>query len=439
MSDIAVAKSPDASHADQRLAKRVKTEDDTSTNLAGETARLSIVPADIATTGSPVQAQEPTSPDHVFRNLRLRRILRENHGRTISQIAFFLNAKHHHADTPVGLNRHKTFDRQGAVERDEDDTSNLLATVGDTQVSVYDNEHCGDHLDIMSNFRLAPPVSVAGDDEVGATAAAALATEEFLTCCWISQPEDAWLAAAGQTGTIHLLSLAYSRELHRLTGHTGAVTDLQTHPRNDHYLLSASKDGTVRLWDLRVNRCVCVFRTNTHAVIQLWDLPEEFHSDQVTLPDPDATCEPQEATQSREILKYRQGLSEAIICIRQLADGFVFSNGCGMLVVADREGNILQELRVKNNGLNKCRFDVSLDGRYLCAGNSQGVVYVFDLTTGKTVTELRHKRSVKAVKTCVFTLDCRSVLYAGDDGFLWRYDYISDEMLQEWAAKRPTI
>ncbi|RKP38494.1 WD40-repeat-containing domain protein, partial [Dimargaris cristalligena] len=188
--------------------------------------------------------------------LRLRRILRENHNRTIHQIAFFLNAPRRR-DAPCGLECHKTFDRQGAIERDPDDTSNLLATVGDAQASVYDNEHCGDHLDIMSNFRDSGAITQGGPSA---------AAVEFYTCCWIHQAEDAWLATAGTDAQIHVLSLAYSRELCRLKGHTGAITDLQSHPHKDHYILSASRDGSVRLWDLRSRQTVLQVPVTTRAI-----------------------------------------------------------------------------------------------------------------------------------------------------------------------------
>lgn len=50
------------------------------------------------------------------------------------------------------------------------------------------------------------------------------------------------------------------------------------------------------------------------------------------------------------------------------------------------------------------------------------------------VAELAHRRSTKSVRCCAFTRDCRQVVCAGEDGFLWRYDYIDDATLKEWAS-----
>lgn len=76
-------------------------------------------------------------------------------------------------------------------------------------MSVYDNEHCGDHLDIMSNF------DITSDDGIN---------RELHTFCWLYRPGDACLAAAGVDGLIHILSLADSQEIKTLEGHTSNVS-----------------------------------------------------------------------------------------------------------------------------------------------------------------------------------------------------------------------
>ncbi|KAJ1676527.1 hypothetical protein EV182_008024, partial [Spiromyces aspiralis] len=117
---------------------------------------------------------------HIFQNLRLRRIVRENHLSDINEIALFFYRPSEQRDvsgTSVpnkdsfncsgqntvdpdqithgmgGLSAYeRTFDKRGGVKRESDDKSNLLATVGQFQANIYDNEHCGDHLDIMSHY-----------------------------------------------------------------------------------------------------------------------------------------------------------------------------------------------------------------------------------------------------------------------------------------------
>ncbi|KAI9494347.1 WD40-repeat-containing domain protein [Zychaea mexicana] len=182
--------------------------------------------------------------------MRLRRIIKENHGTDVNQLAFFFNNKNFSA--PVGIDVTKTFDKRGSVQREQTDTSNVLATIGGCQLNVYDNEHCGDHLDIMSNFDL----SVLQNKEEDPV------RRDLHTFCWLYRENDAWLALAGTDGLIHIVSLANSKEIAILHGHTKTIHDLQTHPSSDNYILSTSKDGTARLWDVDAKRCLAIFEAD---------------------------------------------------------------------------------------------------------------------------------------------------------------------------------
>ncbi|KAL9539434.1 hypothetical protein MBANPS3_010255 [Mucor bainieri] len=172
--------------------------------------------------------------DSIFSSMRLRRIVKENHGHEISQLSFFFNDNA----------------SQGSSQRI--DTSNVLASVGGCQLSVYDNEHCTDHLDIMSNFDITP---LHEKQE---------AKHKLKTLCWFYRENgDALIATAGADTMIHVLSLANSEEIMLLKGHTNTITDLQSRPFNEHHLLSTSKDGTARLWNLHQERCLVVFEAKT--------------------------------------------------------------------------------------------------------------------------------------------------------------------------------
>ncbi|ORX89811.1 WD40 repeat-like protein [Basidiobolus meristosporus CBS 931.73] len=190
---------------------------------------------------------EVQQQENIFKNLRLRRIVKENHGQDINQIMFHF--------TPLGANLTKTLDKCGLAERDESDTSNILATVGGSQANIYDNEHCGDHLDIMSYFTLSEGPNVKSTTP-----------QELLTCCWLSIEDDTILAVAGQDACIHILSVACSKELRKLVGHSGAVTHLDVSPEDNQYILSASKDGTVRLWDVQSGTCLQKYPVKASAM-----------------------------------------------------------------------------------------------------------------------------------------------------------------------------
>ncbi|KAI8979826.1 WD40-repeat-containing domain protein [Mycotypha africana] len=361
----------------------------------------------------------------VFDNMRLRRIVKENHGCDINQLSFFFNNKNFTA--PVSLDHNKTFDKRGAVQRDSTDTSNILATCGGCELSVYDNEHCGDHLDIMSNYDITPGNDDGGKDKNG----------------------DALLATAGADKLIHILSLAHSEEIKTLEGHTKLIYDLQSHPHNDHIILSTSKDGTIRLWDVDEGKCLVIFEAdatvscfhpsgeqfisgNARGEFRIWDIPSTSNR----MDDDD--YEPVTVGKKHSRLLRKIHGDTYIDCIR-FANGHVLSKSInGKIEYWDYETEkTLRSFRIRS-GENFCRLDVSLDELFFCVGSSQGSIFIYNLETGKLVTELGHRRSTKAVHCCVFSRDCRQIVAAGEDGFIMRYDYIDDDTLKEWDNWRKT-
>lgn len=85
-------------------------------------------------------AAAPIASRDKFELMRLRRIVKENHGSDINQVIMFPS-------------RRTVSKEDGDIQEDLNvEATNLVATVGSAQANIYDNEHCGDHLDIMSHF-----------------------------------------------------------------------------------------------------------------------------------------------------------------------------------------------------------------------------------------------------------------------------------------------
>lgn len=370
--------------------------------------------------------------EQVFENMRLRRIVKENHGCDINQLAFFFNNKNFTA--PFGIDKVKTFDKRGAVQRHSTDTSNVLATVGGCELSIYDNEHCGDHLDIMSNFDLT------GTTDEGDEGSAAK-DHSLETFCWLYKEGDALLATGGADGLIRIISVANSEEIKILEGHKKLIYDIQSHPQSDNIILSTSKDGTIRLWDVDQNKCIAIFEAdatvtcfhssgeqfisgNSRGELRVWNVPSTTE----TMDDEPITVE----KKSSRLVRKMHGDSY-IDCIR-IANGNVLSKSInGRMEYWDIETEkTIRSIRVRS-GENYSRFDVSLDELFFCVGSSQGTIYVYNVQTGKLVSELGHRRSTKAVRCCVFSRDSRQIVSAGEDGFIMRYDYIDSDTLAEWA------
>lgn len=66
----------------------------------------------------------------------------------------------------------------------------------------------------------------------------------------------------------------------------------------------------------------------------------------------------------------------------------------------------IRSFRIRT-GENHSKFDVSLNEQFFCVGSTQGSVYIYNVITGKLLSELSHRRSNRLIKCCVFSRDCR--------------------------------
>ena len=62
--------------------------------------------------------------------------------------------------------------------------------------------------------------------------------------------------AAGSSGVIKVINCAEERMTRTLMGHSDAVNDIVRHTTQDHIFFSASKDESIKMWN--INTCICI-------------------------------------------------------------------------------------------------------------------------------------------------------------------------------------
>ncbi|KAJ3035407.1 hypothetical protein HDV00_004005 [Rhizophlyctis rosea] len=273
---------------------------------------------------------------------------------------------------------------------------------------------------------------------------------ELSACCWLSMPNDAVLAAGGTDTTIHILSIAKSEELKQLSGHAGPILDMVSHPTDVNLVLSLSKDGTIRLWHLGAEKALAIYKqkatalalhpfgtsfltANTDGSVSDWDIPEDV----LNLSADEARTVPVENIVEGVKVAGPSRLhgSSYVDSIRYVAENVLSKSVDGKILLWDPEtSQVIRKFTVKGNENNRCRFDVTPDNQFFCIGNENGGVFIYNLTSGKLVSELRHKRSTKAIRCCAFTRNCRQIVFVGEDSFIWRFDYISEATLNRWKG-----
>lgn len=87
-------------------------------------------------------------------------------------------------------------------------------------------------------------------------------TEQHYSLAWTfnaTRTKEWWLVTAGKLGVVRVLNVSRCRLEKTLTGHGGSINHISTHPRDPALILTASRDESLRLWNLRTSSTVAVF------------------------------------------------------------------------------------------------------------------------------------------------------------------------------------
>lgn len=159
---------------------------------------------------------------HALQHLKLKTVVKESHATTVHALSF------NHSSPDCG---------------------NLFATVGADQATVYDDSHMADYIGVVVHF-----VNQKTDHAEGG---------ELHTACWINSQGwsahphgDACLAVAGADPAISIISVVEAAVIKLLRGHTKDVVDLAATPEHPRLLVSLSRDGNLRLWDVADETCL---------------------------------------------------------------------------------------------------------------------------------------------------------------------------------------
>ncbi|CAK0786987.1 hypothetical protein CVIRNUC_010203 [Coccomyxa viridis] len=347
---------------------------------------------------------------HCLQHLKLKTVIKESHCRPVRQLLF------------------------NAVDAS---CSNLFATVGGDQATVYDDMHMGDYIAVVLNFVNARTSHAAGQ---GLQALAWLSAEELS-----GHPNgDAFLAVAGSAGEIGVISLVEARVVSLITGHPGAVVSLSAVPGRPGMLTSLGRDGTVRFWDVVTQQRLATVPAEATAMavspggdvlatggrkgsLHLWQLQDNLDADPAR-----SHLQASILVEDAEELASDSGAQhwEAVDSLRFLAGGRLASKSLdGRMLVWDTAQRLqLASWKVPGCSARGGRgeaggFAATSSGGHICAGNSSGDVRVYDTHTGKQVALVSPIKVTGPVLACALSDDCRHLLAAVGNGYVFRYEY----------------
>lgn len=300
--------------------------------------------------------------------------------------------------------------------------------------------------------------------------------EETIVRTLVFSPSGEWVASAGTDEAIALWNTANGDRFQLFTGHTRDITDMALNAPGTR-LISASRDGTARLWDLTSAAIVRDFIGHTSGAIGVY-LPQ---ARAILSGSGDTTLRLWDIASARTIREFR-GHSGAVLALDVTRDGQRYLSGgrdntvrlwtldsdtpltmrghAGAIsavsltpdeteaVSVGRDGAVIRwnlttgeesKRYVKAEGSASAQFALALsaDGTRIAAGGDDQVVTVWDAQSGAVLQTLSgHERSVRAV---AFSPDGRFMVSGATNGDLFLWDVTSGELVRRFNGHNRTI
>ncbi|WP_375769088.1 SIR2 family protein [Archangium gephyra] len=239
--------------------------------------------------------------------------------------------------------------------------------------------------------------------------------EKHVRGCAVT-PDGRRVVSASWDGTLKIWDLETGRELVALVGHGNYVIACAVTPDGRH-VVSASHDGTLKVWELRTGREVVTLVGHAREVNDCVVTPD---GRRVVSASYDGTLKVWELETGRELATLKGHRADVLGC-EVTPDGrhVVSTSWDSTLKVWDLQtGRNVATLAGHENGVMDC--GVTPDGRRVVSASWDGTLKVWDLQTGREMATLvGHEFPVMA---CAVTPDGRHVVSASHDSSLKVWD-----------------
>jgi len=318
--------------------------------------------------------------------------------------------------------------------------------------------------------------------------------EQFYTCAWVRSPDanttangspapaqddSVLLLVAGFRGIIKMIDCKTCTLKGALIGHGNHVNELCVHPKDTNIIISASRDESLRMWNIKTKVCIAIFagdqghRDQVLSVdihmsgnslasasmdncIKIWalDSPTMINGIRQSYNPPPETASVPFKTRFVHFPTFstRKVHTDYVDCVRWVGNLLISKSTDNKLILwrpslgeEKQDVVILREYCMR--GAEVCwfvRFGLTSDASQVVCGNSAGKVFVWDIDYDGSLpkerdTKMTQPKDVKDMKEnsqimlshphcnstsrfATFSPDDNSIIVCCEDGTLWRWD-----------------
>jgi len=338
--------------------------------------------------------------------------------------------------------------------------SNYFATAGHNQIRVY---KCSENTQ-----RTIECVQAYVDSDE---------SECFYALEWMipdfeSGSDAPLVVAAGKSSVVKIVNCSEERMTRTLMGHSEAINDIVRHTTADHILFTASKDESIKMWN--VNTCICVasfagdkgHREDVLSVcvhdygncfasagmdntIKIWALDTEYIIKTMELSSKSKSKKrPFETLEIQfPCFSTRHVHSDYVDCVRWVGDHLISKSTKNQLKLwrpaihrCKDTVTILETYAVPSTSIWFLRMDLDMRREYIAVGNTAGEVYLWklegdsveDKTKPPVSSETKAKRRrrklthphgrVTSMRAVAFSSNAETLICVCDDSSVLRYD-----------------
>ncbi|KAK1283948.1 Polycomb group protein FIE2 [Acorus calamus] len=285
--------------------------------------------------------------------------------------------------------------------------------------------------------------------------------ESFYTLSWACNLDGTpFLVAGGINGIIRVIDCG-SEKIHRsFVGHGDSINEIRTQALKPSLVISASKDESIRLWNVHTGICVLIFagagghRNEVLSVdfhpsdiyriascgmdntVKIWSMKEFWPHVEKSFTWTDLPSKfPTKYIQFPVFLA--QVHSNYVDCNRWLGD-FVLSKSVDNEIIlwepkikdqSPGEGtvDILQKYPVPECDIWFIKFSCDFHYNAAAIGNREGKIFVWELQSSPPVliARLSHMHCKSPIRQTAMSFDGSTILACCEDGTIWRWDVVS--------------